>query len=206
MDVKSAITKRRSIRAYKDKKVNQGIINDILDAARYTPSSGNVQNWHVVIITDEEIKQKISDCCLQQNWMNQAPVLIAVCNRIAEVERMYGERGKNLYSIQNCAAFIQNILTMATAHGLATCWVGAFDDNAMSRCLNLPSGIKPEAIITIGYADEKPNAPIRFTCQDIAFYETWGSRRQYPQQSFGLCKEPPAKTPFLKRILKKFKK
>lgn len=206
MDTRTAITSRRSIRSYKDKKINQTIINDIIDAARYTPSSGNIQNWHVVVITDEEIKEKISDCCLQQNWMNQAPVLLVVCNRKKEVEKMYGERGRDSYSIQNCAAFTQNILTMATSHGLATCWIGAFDEKALGRELKLPDGVVPEVVITIGYTNEKPKTPIRFTCQDMLFYETWGARRQFPQESFGLNREPPVKTPFLKRILNKFKK
>jgi len=194
MEVKTAIIKRRSIRSYKDKDVSEATINNILEVARFTPSSGNIQNWQVVVIRNEQKKQQIAEACLKQTWMNQAPVFLVICNNLKNIEELYKERGRNLYSIQNCAAFIQNILTLATSHNLASCWVSAFDDNAISRVLRLPDYVRPEAVITLGYSDEKPKPPIRLNCQDITFYGCWGQRRE------------PKQPGTIKKILRKFKK
>ncbi len=185
MDVRDAIIKRRSIRNYTDKSVSQELINEIINSARYTPSSGNIQNWQIIVVREEKTRKELSIASLKQSWMEQAPVHLVICNILDKIEHMYGERGKDLYSIQNCSALIQNILLLATEKGLATCWVSAFEENMVSRILRIPSNARPEAIITLGYPNEEPEAPIRFNCQDITFHDKWGNREsaQKPRKS-----------------------
>ncbi|MBU4502607.1 MAG: nitroreductase family protein [Nanoarchaeota archaeon] len=176
MELKEAIKNRRSIRNYQpDKPVAHDLIADIIDTARYAPSSGNLQNWKVIIISDAEKKDRLATACLRQKWMVNASAILVVCNNIADVKRLYKERGEFLYSIQNIAGFTQNILLTAHSLGLATCWVGAFDPDAVKRVLRIPEGVEPEAIVALGYGIEEVDVPPRKTVDQICFFEVWGS-------------------------------
>ena len=104
MQFKNVFLGRRSIRKYKDKELPVSLVGEILDLARFSPSSGNLQNWKVVIVTDLDKRQEIADACLQQDWMVEAPVFLAICNDYKDVRKHYGKIGK-MFSIQNCANF-----------------------------------------------------------------------------------------------------
>ncbi len=173
MDIFKAIFERRSIRHYSEVPVEWDKIVKILESAVRAPSSGNVQNWRFIIVTDKELRKKLSEISLQQYWMQEAPVHIVVCSDNSLIKKLYGIRGEKLYSIQNCAAAIQNMLLTATALGLGTCWVGAFEEEAVARLLGIPSNVRIQAIITIGYPAEKPPKPRIFTLEDICYFEKY---------------------------------
>lgn len=175
MDVNEAVVHRRSIRNYDPgKPVPHEILSEILDAARFAPSSGNLQNWKVILVSDSDKKDELATAALRQKWITTAPVLLVVCNMLSDVKRLYKDRGEFLYSIQNIAAFVQNILLLAYSHGLASCWVGAFDPDAVKRVLKIPDNAEPEAIIALGYAAEEVDTPQRRTMDQFVFFETWG--------------------------------
>jgi SagB-type dehydrogenase family enzyme len=87
-----------------------------------------------------------------QSFIAQAPVAIVVCTDAGRSAERYGERGTNLYCIQDTAAAVENILLAATALGLGACWVGAFDDSAVAGVLQLSATLHPVAIVPIGVA------------------------------------------------------
>ncbi|MBM3199492.1 nitroreductase family protein [Candidatus Woesearchaeota archaeon] len=176
MDVEQAVIERRSVRNYlPDKPVPKEIVGKILDIARYAPSSGNLQNWKVILVSDHAMKEELANAALKQKWITMAPLLLVVCNSVGDVKRLYKERGEFLYSIQNVSAFVQNILLTAHSIGLGTCWIGAFDPEAVKRVLRIPDDVEPEAIISIGYAAEEFDAPSRKTIEQFCFFDIWGS-------------------------------
>ena len=61
-----------------------------------------------------------------------------------------------MFCIQDTAAAIQNILLTACSIGLGTCWVGAFDEDETKKALQAPRGIRPIAMITVGYPENVP--------------------------------------------------
>ena len=63
----------------------------------------------------------------EQFEISMAGALVVVCAEPEKAERYYGMRGERLYSTQNCAAAIQNMLLEAHSLGLGTRWIGAFD-------------------------------------------------------------------------------
>jgi len=176
MEVFECINTRRSIRKYLDTSVEWDKVGTILDAGRLAPNSGNIQDYNFIVVQDEEKRKTIAEASLRQHWMSKAPVHIIVCADLKKSERFYGVRGNRLYSIQNCAAAIENMLLTAHSLGLGTCWVGAFDENVVSRVLNIPDYVRPQAIITIGYSDEKPKIPQRFPLTTVTFLEKYGNR------------------------------
>ena len=149
MDVSDCIINRRSIRKYLDLEVPMEQIGKIIDAGSCAPSSGNLQNWSFIIVKDDDSRFKIADACFQQEWMRKAPVHIIVCSKENIAKQYYGIRGERLYTIQNCAAAIQNMLLMAHNQELGACWIGAFEEDMIKNLLNVPSDVRPQAIINM---------------------------------------------------------
>ncbi len=175
MQLKDAILKRRSIRRYKDKDVPVSLVGDILEVAKHAPSSGNLQNWKFVIVTEAEKREKLAEAALEQYWMVEAPIHIVICNDYEKVKDHYGKMGR-MYSIQNCATIAQNIMLLAAEKGLGTCWVGAFDPDAVQRELEIPEEMDPEIILTLGYSNEEKAKPIRLDLRYLCFMEKWGNK------------------------------
>ena len=110
--------------------------------------------------------------------MMDAPVYIVICNKLEKIKRFYGSRGELIYSSQNCAAATENILLKAHSLNLGTCWVGAFDEDAIKRILRIPQDIKVEAIITLGYPKETEELPYKYPLENITFFEEWGNTKK----------------------------
>jgi nitroreductase len=173
VDVLEAIKERRSVREYTDKTVSEDDIKKLINAAQSAPTAGNTQPLELVIVKDAEIKRKLTEAAFNQSFVQKAPVVIVVCADVSRSHKGYGERGKNLYSIQDTAASTQNILLTAHALGLATCWVGAFHDKNTAKAINAPKNVKPFAIIPVGYPAVMPLASKKMSVNEIVHYETF---------------------------------
>jgi nitroreductase len=172
LDVLEAIKERRSIRAYTDEKVSDEDVERLIEAARWAPSAGNTQPWAFVVVKDAETKRKLSSATLQ-TLIQEAPVAIVICADANRSSRVYGSRGKNLYSIQDTAAATQNILLAAQELGLATCWVGAFREDEVAKAVKAPRNLRPVAMIAVGYPAERPVTPHRRSFNEIIHYGTF---------------------------------
>ena len=71
-----AIRKRRSIRKYKTRSVEDEKIDKILEAGRLSPSAANKQPWHFIIVRDIELKNGLKNAYNQNNWSRYKPLLI----------------------------------------------------------------------------------------------------------------------------------
>jgi nitroreductase len=178
MNTEECIKTRRSVRKYKDKQVDWDTITHILDAGKFAPSAGNIQNWKFVVVRSEAVIKKLAQASFDQDWMEDAPVHIIVVGEPEKASRFYGARGERLYTIQSCAAAVENMLLVANELGLGSCWVGAFDESKVKRALNMPEGVTPQAIITIGYAAEKPELPARIELEHQVYMDKWWSKGQ----------------------------
>ncbi len=175
MDVLEAIKFRRSCRKYSSKQVSLDQVGAIVEAAGMAPSSGNQQPWKFVVVRDPSSREAIAEACLEQYWMSKAPVHIVVVAEEDKMKQLYGIRGEKLYSIQNCAAAIQNILLAAENFGLSTCWVGAFEESIISRVCSIPDSARPQAVITLGYSAEKAKKKILQPLPRILGIEGYGA-------------------------------
>src|SRR3989344_3339992 len=110
MDIFEAISTRRSIRKYKDKQVPWDNIVTIMQAGKYAPSAGNLQNWKFIVVKSDAKRKAIAKACLQQDWMEQAPILIVIVGEPERARMYYGARGARMYNIQGCAAAMENML------------------------------------------------------------------------------------------------
>ena len=170
-----AIMHRRSIRSYLDVPVEWDKVITCIEAGMMAPSAGNLQIWRFVVVRTPEKRSKLADACLQQYWMEQAPVHIVIVAKLEREEQYYGIRGKRLYSIQDCAMAAMNIMLAAQDVGLSSCFVSAFEEEAIARIFNLPDNIRPQGVITLGYSDDKPDAPIRYRVESLIGVEKYGT-------------------------------
>jgi nitroreductase len=116
------------------------------------------------------MRRALADAAYGQNFLATAPAIIVVCAVPEESARVYGQRGRELYCVQDTAAATQNLLLAATQSGLATCWVGAFDERAVARISSLSSSWRPLALVSVGYPAESEGRRSRRSVDDIT---TW---------------------------------
>jgi nitroreductase len=173
MDVLDAIKGRRSIRAFNSQDVPAAIVEKLIDAARLAPSAGNIQPWEFIIIRRQETKKKVAEASLGQSFIEEVPIVIVVCANETRSFEGYGDRGKALYCIQDTAAAIQNLLLAAYSLELGTCWIGAFREEEVKKALNIPNGIRPIAIIPLGYPAKLPLPRNLRSRNQMVHYETF---------------------------------
>jgi nitroreductase len=176
MDTFECIKTRRAVRKYLDKPVPWDDVSNIIEAGRYAPSAGNIQNWKFIVVQDKDRRREIAEACLKQLWMQTAPVHIIVVSEPQKAERYYGKRGERLYSVQNCAAAAQNMMLEAHNLGLGACWVGAFEEDMVKRILLIPPEARPQIILTIGYPSEEPDKPAKLPAEVVMYFEKWRGR------------------------------
>jgi nitroreductase len=171
MDFNELFENRRSVRSYKDEELEEKIIFELIKAAISAPSAGNIQPWEFIIIRKKQIKEQLVMAALGQTFITEAPVVIVVCADMEKSGKYYGKRGAELYCIQDTAAAIENLILYAKFKGLGTCWIGAFSEKNVSEILNIPSGLRPIAIICIGLPAETPKKPYKRPVEKVIHYE-----------------------------------
>ncbi len=171
MDVFEAMEKRHSVRAFDTSREVPGeLVERLLACACLAPSAGNVQPWRFVVVRDAALRRELAAAALGQDFVARAPVVIVVCADLEAHAASYGRRGVELYSIQDTAAAVQNILLGATALGLGTCWVGAFREEEVSRALGLDKALRPLALIPVGYPTRPGSQPRKIPHRRLTAY------------------------------------
>jgi len=176
MELFECIDKRASIREYDRKDVPNELLAQILTAGTHAPSAGNTQEWEFIIVRELKTKKQLSQIALNQSQVEKAPVIIAVLVNLDKISLKYKQRGKELYSIQDTSACIQNILLASTALGLGTCWIGSFDEERAKSILAIPDKFRIVAMITVGFPVPygKSYKPERIPFENLTWEEKHG--------------------------------
>lgn len=157
MDFWQVLEDRVSVRSYDPAiDVPPETVEHILQAAIRAPSAGNRQPWHFYVVRDHDVRRGLAAAAYGQEFISQAPVAIVVCADAEQSAQRYGQRGRDLYCLQDTAAAAEHILLAAVASGLGGCWVGAFDERYATRVLDLPHRHRPVAILPIGKPAGRP--------------------------------------------------
>lgn len=166
MNVLEAIKKRRSIRRFLKEDIPEETVIELIEAMRWAPSAGNLQPWEFVVVRDTEVKRKVSEAA-RQPWIAEAPVAIVVCAAPERSAPRYGDRGINLYCLQDTAAAVQNLHLAAVEKGLGTCWVGAFSESGVAEAVGAPRNVRPVAVVPVGRPAETPAPRPRRSLEEI---------------------------------------
>lgn len=177
MNLNEILKRRYSCRSYTNKNINDDKINEMLNNAILAPNAGNLQSWRFVVVKDENKREEIALACMQQKWMTQAPLHIVVLGDMGHLKKYYGNRAE-LYAIQDSALAAGNILITAASLDIDSCFISAFDEDMLKRCLNVPENIKPFVVLTLGYSNEKPEEKKRHHLSSLTFFESYGNSKQ----------------------------
>jgi nitroreductase len=99
--------------------------------------------------------------------------VIVVCADEKRSSMGYGVRGRLLYCLQDTAAAVQNMLLTAHSLGLGSCWIGAFQEDEAKAAVKAPDGVRPVAIIPLGYPSENPKPRSRRLLSQIVHRESF---------------------------------
>jgi len=169
MDVMTAIKTRRSIRAYKDKPIEDEKLEAVLEAGRLAPSARNLQEWKYVVVKDKGLRDKLIDAANGQRFVGQAPAVIVACAVQTDHVMPCGELS---YPI-DLAISVDHITLAAASQGLGTCWIGAFKQNEVKKLLGIPENVRVVVLLPIGYPDVSPAPKPRKSMEEIVSYDKW---------------------------------
>ncbi len=170
---------RRSVRRYQDREIEAEKLEQILTAARYSPTWGNLQCQELIVVQDAGDKDKLSELLSKKNpatiCTKVAPVVIAVCGN-PKKSGYYSDKQVTRYShwfLYDLGIISQSICLKAWELGLGSVIVGSFDHKAAEELLKIPTGYELVSLIPIGYPDHQPSAPKRRGFEEFVHYGTF---------------------------------
>ena len=169
MDFLELARKRYSVRSYRADPVEKEKLERILEAARLAPTAVNIQPFQLLVIPTAGRKSELLQI-YNKKWFVQPPVVICACG--IPGKNWVRKDGKN-YNDVDVAIVMDHLILAATAEGLGTCWIGAFDPGAAKEFLNLPAGVEPIAFTPVGYAADRPPAKKRKPLSELVRYVGW---------------------------------
>jgi nitroreductase len=167
MDIFEVFAKRHSIRAFTEQPVTDEALKKIFEAVNRAPSAGNLQAFYIYQVTKEKHREALMCASGDQEFLVQAPVVLVFCAVPARSSVRYNNRGESLYCIQDATIACTYAMLAATALGVGSVWVGAFDEESVARIICAEPGHRPIAMLPIGYRNETPRVRPRRKLEEI---------------------------------------
>lgn len=173
------LRKRRSIRRFQDRAIEQEKLDILLEAVLRSPSSRGLNPWEFIVVTDKDTIAKLAQTKTHGSaFLANAPLAIVVC----------ADPTKSDVWIEDTSVASLILHLCSTDLGLGSCWIQIrqrqYDDQTGSEAyvintLGLQPSMNVEAIVAIGYAvEEKPGHEPSTLLYDRISYETYGSTQK----------------------------
>ena len=181
MDAIKMIQERRSVRKYKNEKVDRETMKEIVSISRWAPSWANFQIARYTMVDDEAIIEKLAADGVKGfsyniNTLKNAKGVAVLSFVKGKSGKLDPEKGDYATSkAGNWEAFdagiaCQTFCLAAHAKGVGTCIFGVIDDASISEIVGLPKDETVAALIVYGYPDEKPAPTPRKSVDEILRY------------------------------------
>lgn len=162
---------RRSVRAYRRAEVDEGHVQDLLEAAMAAPSAVAKDPWEFIVVRDGAMHNRLASGLPNGQMLADAALGIVVCGNLSRAH----DRQLS-YLLQDCSAAIENLLLAAHALGLGACWLGVHPREervAHVRSLfAIPADVIPVAVVSLGWPAESPAPRTRYR-EEAVHRETW---------------------------------
>ncbi|HSH25477.1 MAG TPA: 5,6-dimethylbenzimidazole synthase [Massilibacterium sp.] len=206
--VYKAIWNRRDIRSFLSKEIPKDALKRIIEAGHHGPSVGFMQPWNFIIVTDEQVKDKLAWACekerqalaihyedtKKENFLSlkiagikEAPVTICItCDPTRGGSHVLGRNSIPETDILSTACAIENMWLAAYAEGIAMGWVSFYKKNDVRDILHIPPHVEPVALLSLGYTENYPKKPIletskwrdRLPLESLISYNEWKDFKQ----------------------------
>jgi nitroreductase len=182
-----------SIRRYTDEPVGDDILRMILNAARRSPTSSNVQAYSLVVVRNPETKKQLAALAGNQKHIEQCPVFVAICadiTRLRQAAAMHGttlaqNTENTMIATVDAALAGMSLATAAESLGLGTVMIGGMRNQPaqVADVLHLPNGVFVVYGLCIGYVEEdkRPQQKPRLPENLIIHYEHYDTADTTPQ-------------------------
>jgi nitroreductase len=169
MEVLPEILQRRSARGFLPEPVDKEQLERILEAGRLAPSAKNRQEWRFVFIQKKEVRDRIREAAFGQEFVSQAPVVIAVCSTNVDYRMPNGQLS---YPID--LAIAGSFMMLQAAHeGLSTCCVTTFDEQEVREILTVPFSMRVVMLLLVGHGEASGEASPRKSLKQITARDHW---------------------------------
>ena len=162
----SIVFKRHSVRKFKDERVSDDLIENLLKAGMQAPSSCNAQPWEFIVVSKSEDKEAISKMHKFAKPAAGASHLIITLGNLNEA-KVIGMIEQDL------GACNENILLQATHEGLGAVWLGfhPIEDRTLrlKEYLNIPDYCIPFSVICVGWPESEGEVKIRYDESKVHF-------------------------------------
>ena len=199
MEFKELLMGRYATKKFDGKKIDDDILEEILDMIRFAPSALNIQPWKIKVVGDEETKKKLSTASMDQPQINSCSHLLVFCantdlDALAQKNlKMMKDNGvpeemvkgyENVLNTfignydsktglveaqENVFLAVMTAIYAAKSLGVDSCPMQGFDPKAYADILEVPSGIVPTMIVPLGYPADKQMPKMRFSKEEIFF-------------------------------------
>jgi nitroreductase len=170
MSLYKIMMKRRSVRYFKNQKIPENIINELLDVANNAPSGGNIQPISIILVQDDDNKKNLAKTVGDQPWVRNAPLSMIFCIDFYKIKKWatisnVNFRGENsfshfliAYADIMCAA--ENVVILAESYGLGSVYVGSIQSavDLVRDYFSIPKNVLPMMILSIGYPESIPKS------------------------------------------------
>jgi len=167
-DFFETVRHRHSVRKYQDDiPVEDEKLHAILETACAAPSAGDLQSYRIIVTDNQKTRQALQAAAGGQSFISGAPVCMVFCADLSRSAHEYGERGKSLFAIQDATIAAAYAQLAIVAAGMASTWVGSFDDDKVREALGLENDLRPVALLSLGYPAELPEPTPRRHMNDV---------------------------------------
>lgn len=196
MNMTEIMQNRYSCRKYKDEKIDDGVIKEIIDLTRLTPSSLALEPWKFVVVSRD--LDKLGEVCYGQSQVVNCSHAVVIMARtdlkstdeyIIEIAKTR-LRGKDKflsmiaskadkktkdeleqYASLQCYMALANLVNIAYDKGVKSCIIGGFDKEKLTKFLNLDESLSPCIVVSLGLSDEQSTPKSRKSLDDVLIWK-----------------------------------
>lgn len=180
----TTLSNRKTIRKYTDKDISPELLEELLNAACRSSTTGNMQVYSIIETRNKDMKKKLAPCHFNQPMVEQAPVVLTFCADFNRFNRWCRQRKAdpgydNFLSFMTASidAIIaaQTFCVAAEEKGLGICYLGTttYMAEKIIEILELPAGVVPVTTITVGWPAEDPEQVDRLPLEAIVHSEKY---------------------------------
>lgn len=199
--IENIMQNRYSCRNFKDEKIKDGVINEILDLTRLTPSSLALEPWKFVVISKDDDIKKMGEICLNQPQVSSCSHVVVITARtdlqskdeylkhiiysknkgedkaikflkmVSSKTDLMTENELYNYASLQCYMALANLANIAYSKRVKSCIIGGFDKEKLTKFLNLPNELRPCIVVALGLSDEKSTPKIRQSLDEVVIWK-----------------------------------
>lgn len=170
MELMPEIQNRVSTRKFLDKPIDEAVLDRILEAGRLAPSAKNRQAWRFIVIKDQGLKNKVKEAAYGEDWISQAPVLIALCTTNIDYKM---PNGIQAYPVDLSIAGAFMVL-QAEHEGLGSCINTTFQEEEIKDLLTVPHSMRIVMLLILGHpAENKDSTSVRLPRSRLVSVDHW---------------------------------